>query len=182
MSKQHINLLPRATESDLRKEALKKRAVAISLWILGIAVVLVGGFYGWYWFTNLTLHNAQQQNTTLVQDLRKLSGTESILKGIEVKLEAYKELVRLYPKYPAFFSTLIEDAAPLVTLASATVDKEGMMDITVESPSRSNVDQFLKKFQDFSIKNSLKNVKINELNVEPGKRYEIRLRYEWSGV
>ncbi len=180
MSKRQINLIPRVTEEQAKISGVKKRYNKISYFFIGLTIAVVVGFYLLLTFLNISLNKTRELSASETQRLEELSVNESILKGIEVKLAKYNEVLKNYPRFPDLVEAISNSANTLVTIDKIIVDREGIMEISISTSDKNKLSSFLTNFDTNSKTLKLKDVRVVELEAIPSQNYRALLKFGWD--
>lgn len=173
-----INLIPKISDEEVRKDKIKKRYTKMSAVILGISALVVVALFLYQTFLYGSLNTLKKEAESNISQLNSLKNKETVLKGIQTKLARYRKLATSIPTFPRLLADINTILPTGIAVSDVGVGSDGKIVVTVISGSREQLDLFMTDFDKFAQDHDFKNIEVSNLNVlYPGK-YSLSVKFE----
>jgi len=178
MAKQ-INLIPRVTEEEQRKEELNKTTNLVSVLALIATLILVVGSFAYQYYLNYNLDSMTHLREDFEVELASQEVKESLLKGIESKVERLQDIYQNFPELSKIYHSLITLSRDNLSYTTFRIDKEGSVEFSISTPSLSSLSSFINDFKAQAAILKLSDIQITDLSSSAILGYKTSVRFKW---
>lgn len=180
MTKQ-INLIPRITEEEQREEELNKTISLISVLTLLVTLMLIVGSFAYHFYLKSDYELIARQSRDFESELNKERVKESLLKGIESKLNRLQELYQSFPQLSRIFQDLQSLSKDNLTFTTSRIEKDGSVEFSVATTSLNTLHSFIKELKVQAETLKLSDIQITDLSSSTNSGYKTSIRFKWRG-